>query len=236
MLAKILKTALHAESLRLTDSKLPVSIFIVWLFIVSALIGIALGHADWFIEKTPLNLMIGAVLLFVNFPIDNAKKVALWFFAFLTGMTVEILGVKTGLLFGEYYYGENMGAKFMGVPYLIGIYWAVLSFICAAIGQKLTRKSGTREEFTLGTKILAAAVGAGFMVLLDVFMEQLASPFDFWHFAGGLAPLQNYLTWYVVAFALQLILLLNIKINDFLYSVNLYLSQVVFFGVCLLLL
>ena len=238
MIAKILKTALHSDDISLKDLKLPVSVFIVWLFIISALIGIGLGHTEWFIKKTPLNLMIGAVLLFINFPIDNAKKIGLWVFAFLTGMIVEILGVKTSMLFGEYYYGENMGAKFMDVPYLIGIYWAVLSFICAAIGHKLTQQYVLHPEKTnsTSTKIIAAAVGAAFMVFLDVFMEQMAHPLDFWHFTGGLAPFQNYVTWYIVAFMLQLLLLRNVKITDYWFSINLYLSQLVFFVVCLLLL
>lgn len=197
----------------------------IWLFIVSALIGIALGYTDWFISKTPLNLLIGAALLWLNFPINKAQTVAVWFFAFATGMIVEIIGVKTGLLFGEYFYGENLGAKFMGVPYLIGIYWAVLSFICAAIGKRYVK-----DNFA------AALIGASLMVLLDFFIEQLAGQFDFWHFKNGIVPLQNYVTWFVVAFGLQFLLLKTAPIKGFQYSLHLFLSQLAFFGGCLLLL
>jgi len=35
------------------------SILVIWLFVISALIGISLGFEDWFIPKTPLNLLIG---------------------------------------------------------------------------------------------------------------------------------------------------------------------------------
>lgn len=205
--------------------KLPASVFTVWLFVVSALIGIGLGHVAWFIPKTPLNLLIGAVLLFLNFPINNAKTFSIWCFAFLTGMTAEAVGVNTGLLFGDYYYGENLGVKLLGVPLLIGVYWAVLSFITAAVGKKIFSKN-----------VLAALCGAALMVLLDFFMEQLAGRFDFWHFKDGIVPLRNYVTWFIIAFLLQFLLLKSVKITDFKYSLHLFLSQIAFFAGCLLLL
>jgi len=205
--------------------KRPFSVFLIWLFVLSALIGISLGYVNWFIPKTPLNLVLGAVLLFLNFPINNAKSLAVWCFAFCVGMTVEIIGVKTGVLFGEYYYGDNLGAKLMGVPYLIGVYWAVLSFITAAIGRKW---------FT--NPLPSALIGAALMVFLDVFIEQLAGEFDFWHFKDGIVPMQNYITWFVVAFLLQYLLLKSSRVRDFRYSLHLFLSQLAFFGGCLLLL
>lgn len=209
----------------LNSYKRPLSVFLIWLFVVSALIGISMGYVSWFIPKTPLNLLIGAVLLFFNFPINNAKSLALWCFAFCVGMAVEIIGVKTGVLFGEYYYGDNLGAKLMGVPFLIGVNWGVLSFITAAIGRKLFAKP-----------LPAALLGAGLMVILDVLIEQLAGKFDFWHFKDGIVPLRNYLTWFVVAFLLQYLILKYSKIKDFQYSLHLFLSQLAFFGGCLLLL
>ena len=209
----------------LNTYKRPFSVFLIWLFVVSALIGIGMGYVSWFIPKTPLNLVLGAVLLFLNFPINNVKILAIWCFAFIVGMTVEIIGVKTGVLFGEYYYGNNFGAKFIGVPYLIGVNWAVLSFITAAIGNKWFTKP-----------LPAALTGAALMVFLDVFMEQMAGKFDFWHFKDGIVPMQNYLTWFVVAFLLQYLILKSSCVRDFRYSLHLFLSQLAFFGGCLLLL
>lgn len=209
----------------LENNKRALSIFTIWLFVVSALIGIALGYVGWFIPKTPINLALGAVLLLINFPTYNTKFWAVWWFAFTTGMVVEILGVETGIIFGEYYYGDNLGIKFMGVPYLIGVYWAVLSFICAFIGKRL-----------LNSNVSGALLGAVLMVVLDFFMEQRASTFDFWHFKNNIVPLQNYITWYVVGFGLQYLILTQIKVGNFRYSLHLYLSQLVFFIGCLLIL
>ncbi|MGK0314876.1 MAG: hypothetical protein ACI86M_001096, partial [Saprospiraceae bacterium] len=73
---------------------------ILWLFTCSALIGIGLGFADWFIPKTPLNLLIGLALLFVNVPLVSNKSKGLFLIAFFVGMFVEIAGVATGQIFG----------------------------------------------------------------------------------------------------------------------------------------
>ena len=194
------------------------SIFLLWLFVISALIGMARGEADWFLPKTPINQILGAVLLILNFPIRTAKAWLVFGFAFLVGMVVEIIGVETGALFGEYYYGENLGWKFMGVPWLIGVYWAVLTFITGAIAHRLFRNAWIRT-----------AVAAALMVALDILIEPLAHRFDFWHFANDLAPLQNYFTWYLVAFGLHIVFVRMVVVKDFWYSLNHYFSQAAFF-------
>ena len=110
------------------QNKIPVSIFLVWLISISGIIGIYAGGADWFLPKTPLNLSVNLLLLLWLFPARNYHSLFLWLSVFAIGMGVEIVGVKTGVLFGEYFYGNNLGLKILGVPILIGINWAVLTF------------------------------------------------------------------------------------------------------------
>ena len=43
-----------------------VSIFIIWLFHLSGMIGISFGDKDFFLAFTPINLFISFVLLFLN--------------------------------------------------------------------------------------------------------------------------------------------------------------------------
>lgn len=209
----------------LTFNKQNISIFIIWLFVISAIIGIYLGYVNWFIEKTPLNLLLGAGLLFWNFPIDSLRKFGIWGAAFSIGMLVEIVGVQTGSIFGNYYYGENLGIKLLGVPLLIGVNWAVLSFITAAIGTRLTRN--------FWSSIL---IGAGFMLGLDFLLEPLAGIFDFWHFEGGIVPIQNYVAWFITALFLQYMVRKTLNFDKPYFSTHLFLSQVIFFGSCYLIL
>ena len=209
----------------LTINKQNISIFIIWLFSISAIIGIYFGYINWFIPKTPLNLLLGTGLLFWNLPINSLRKIAVWVIAFSVGMTIEIVGVQTGEIFGTYYYGENLGLKFMGVPFLIGVNWAVLSFITAAISSRLTK------DFSRSIMI-----GTSFMLGLDFLLEPLAGIFDFWHFEGGIVPIQNYVAWFVTSFFLQFLIRKTIYFDKPYFSTHLFLTQIIFFGSCYLIL
>ena len=52
--------------------------------------------------------------------------------AFCIGFTSEVIGVQTGILFGDYSYGTNLGFKFLGVPIVIGLLWGVLAVSSAS--------------------------------------------------------------------------------------------------------
>ena len=42
------------------------------------------------------------------------------------GFGVEVIGVETGLLFGDYEYGSGLGPKVLKVPMLMGVLWWIL--------------------------------------------------------------------------------------------------------------
>ncbi|NNK52972.1 MAG: hypothetical protein HKO97_00280, partial [Flavobacteriaceae bacterium] len=44
------------------------ALWVIWIFHISALIGISLGFEAWFVAKTPVNLIISSILLFLVFP------------------------------------------------------------------------------------------------------------------------------------------------------------------------
>ncbi len=200
------------------DHKVNLSIFIVWLFVISALIGMALGYEAWFIPKTPLNLLIGFGLLLWNTEIDNIKVSAALVIAFVVGMGVEILGVSTGKIFGTYAYGDHLGPKLLDVPYMIGIYWAVLVVITSFIARSIVNHW-----------MIISVIGAGLMVFLDLFIELMAPRFDFWEFALHPVPIQNYVSWFVIAFGLHLLVAKWVTVSSKQYSFHLYLTQLVFF-------
>ncbi|MCA6074799.1 carotenoid biosynthesis protein [Fulvivirga sedimenti] len=199
--------------------RLTIGIFLVYLFHISALIGVTLGYQNWFIEKTPLNLFAIFCLLAWLFPIDSGKKILAVTMFFSGGMIAEWLGVHYGILFGVYEYGENLGPKIDGVPFFIGINWAVLVLITGVISNRIKV-----------SKWLKVLIGAGLMVLFDLFMEVPAPVFDFWVFEGGIAPLSNYIGWFVVAAFLHTVFQ-HIKIEgDFLFSLHVYICQLLFFA------
>lgn len=200
-------------------SPVNMAIFTIWLFHLSALAGILLfDRIEWFISKTPLNLGLCFLLLIWVYPIRNFSTIRLYGALFTAGMLAEIIGVQTGALFGSYVYGENLGPKLLGVPLMIGINWAVLTFITGCISKRwITGLTGR------------TVAGTALMLVLDLFLEGIAPAFDFWVFAGGEAPLYNYLCWGILALAMQYAYHLSDTRGNYPFSLNLYLSQALFF-------
>ena len=195
------------------------SIFVIWLFTISAISGVSIGQLDWFMSKTPLNLLLILAILILTFPIREPKVIALFLFIGVTSIFAEWLGVNYGLIFGEYTYGSNFGPQIGGVPYLIGINWAYLSLITAAM-----------TSYWFQNIWIRVLTGAGLMVILDVFLEFSAPRFDFWYWKDGSPPLQNYIGWFALSFFYQLIYQkLKIKGNSTI-SHNIYASQLLFFA------
>ncbi len=202
----------------LTSHKTSIAVGIIWLFHLSGIIGITLGFKDWFLPKTPLNLCICLLLFLLVFPLDNTKKISVFLVFFAMGMFAEWLGVKYGLLFGEYIYGENFGPKLDGVPWLIGCFWALLAFISSAMVSRFT--------IPLWAKATAASI---LMVILDFFMEQNAPNFGYWQFEGYV-PLKNYICWFLLGFIMQWILGKFKFTGNQTLSFHLYLAQLLFFA------
>lgn len=174
-------------------SKILISILII-LYTVGVFGITSQDYRNSFLSLSALNLYISFLILIIA----RKSKVGLWYifiaFTFLIGMTVEWIGVHTGYLFGNYEYGQNLGQKFDGIPYVIGCNWAVIVVSSASLAKHLFRHSYL-------TPILASVI----MVGLDILMEPVAISSDFWSWTNGYIPIYNYVCWLLVGLVLQLI-------------------------------
>ncbi len=203
-----------------TKFKTALAIFLLWLFNGTAIVGILLGEQEWFMSKTPLNMLMILLLVLFVFPVSSIKKAFLFLFIVIVSIIAEWLGVNYGLIFGDYSYGHNLGPKIGGVPYLIGVNWAVLTFATAVIA------SSWFQNYWLKT-----LTGALLMLFLDFFLETSAPVFDFWYWEIGHAPLGNFIGWFALAFIFHAIVQkVPLKGNEA-FSLHLYASQLVFFMV-----
>ncbi len=192
---------------------------LLWLMHISAFIGINSGYADFFLPLSAINLWFISLLILKFYPVQNKKNVIVFIIIALLGFFAEVIGVATGKVFGEYAYGKNLGFKVLEVPVIIGINWAVLSFICSGLADKLTIKS----------TYIKAAIAALLMLFFDFFIEQSAPNFDFWAFEAPTVPLQNYITWFVLAYIFNFAVLKLDTKRDFSICFNTYLVQTLFF-------
>ena len=170
-------------------------IAILIIFHTVGLIGIMLpDFKQLILSLSFLNLLLAFTVIILA---ENENKLLLISFlsiAFITGISVELIGVHTGMLFGDYSYGANLGPKLWGVPLVIGINWGVLSITTASITQKI--------NLPVYFKII---VNAFLLVLFDFVMEPVAMKSDFWSWKNDEIPLFNYVCWFFVALILQLI-------------------------------
>ncbi|TPN83967.1 carotenoid biosynthesis protein [Aquimarina algicola] len=198
-----------------------ISIGVIWLFNISGIIGILLGYEDWFLRLTPLNLLIYLFLILWNQNF-NPKLILMLSIPFCVGMIAEGLGVNFGLIFGNYEYGENLGYKVFGVPLMIGVNWAILTYSSAAIARKI--HSG------LWVSSLLASI---LMVAMDVILEVSAPRFDFWEFENNIVPLQNYVGWFGTAFVAHMVFQKLSKTYNYNLSIHIFVAILVFFTVFL---
>lgn len=142
---------------------------------------------------------------------------------FILGFFSEWIGVHTGLLFGRYWYGMNLGPKLSGVPFIIGVNWAMLTILASGISVKWTKNI-----------TFQALIAAGLMTGIDVLMEPIAIRNDYWHWHKGVIPLYNYLCWFVISFIGNLVLIKIAKPNLNNTSLVLFILISLFFTIQLL--
>ncbi len=113
-----------------------IALFLALLFHVSGLIGILFTpYKNWFAANTPITLLLMAVLIVFTHPSPNKKFFLFFIVAFMAGFFAEVIGVHTGLLFGNYNYGNILGLKVFNVPLIIGINWFTVIYCTGTITQ-----------------------------------------------------------------------------------------------------
>jgi putative membrane protein len=173
-------------------------IAIIVIFYSVGMIGTHIpNYRNSFFELSYFNLLLSFGILLASRVNMNKKFIGFLIFSFLIGMTVEWIGVHTGLLFGNYKYGENLGLKLFEVPLVIGLNWSMLTVIAASFVDRI--------KSTMIIKIISSAA---LMTLFDVLMEPVAITSDFWHWKGDI-PLYNYVCWFIVSLVLQAVYFRN---------------------------
>ncbi len=196
-----------------------ISVFLIWLIHISGALGLLYYDIIFFAALTPINLYLTALLLMINQKNPKFKQLIGIGLIFFIGIIVEYLGVNYNLIFGEYEYGKNMGPKFFGVPFLIGINWIIITLTAGGIANTILKKN----------KYLTVIFGAILMVFLDFFIEPVAPVLDFWEFEGNIVPISNYTGWLFTGILTQSIYYITFKEKEFSFSINLYSAILVFF-------
>ena len=158
----------------------------------AGIIGLQLpALAGYFRPLSPLTLISSLVVLLLY---HGDWRPAFWIYAVVTvfaGYLIEVVGVHTGLIFGEYAYGWGLGTQLWAVPPVIGINWLTLSYCCGSVCDRLQTPAWVK-----------VVVASTMMVVLDFLIEPVAVALDFWTWFGQPVPVQNYIGWWFVSASL----------------------------------
>ena len=154
----------------------------------------AVGHIikptqNFMLDFTKYFLLIvsGLLSFFLFNPFD--KKIFFWFIViYVLTFLSEVIGVHTGLIFGNYSYGNILGKKIFGVPPVIGLNWVFVILGSYQFAQKL--------KFSKNESVFFASLLA---VLFDFILEPVAIKLGYWSWKGGEIPNYNYFSWWVIS-------------------------------------
>lgn len=173
-----------------------------------------------FITITPYALLLSTYLL-VIYHSKYAKKDIFVFFAIATlGFFVEVIGVNTGVIFGNYNYGYALGFKLFDTPLLIAFNWLFLTYTALAISKKISKN-----------KLLQLLTAPSIMLLYDIILEQLAPKMEMWSWQDSVVPLQNYIAWWIIGFLFAGLLNISKIETKNPVAILLFMSQFLFFVV-----
>ncbi|WP_190242646.1 carotenoid biosynthesis protein [Hymenobacter lapidiphilus] len=166
---------------------------VLLLFHVTGFVGLAFSESpEFFLRFMPLTLLLTLGLLLAFQP---RRTAAFWSFCAviaLMGFFVEVVGVRTGLLFGHYQYGASLGIKWLEVPVMIGVNWVIVTYSAGVLATYLPVPGFVR-----------AIAAATLMVGLDICIEPVAVHYDFWSWQYDVIPLLNFKGWFVVSLIFQ---------------------------------
>ncbi len=177
---------------------------LVLYYVVGIMLFLVEGTRSLFGSLTPLSLIMSFLAVLAFQPSWSPRLGLAFLTVFGLAVFVEIMGVQTGVLFGEYVYGKALGLKILDTPVMIGLNWLILVYCTTAIVNH-----GFKNKIT---RIIS---GAGLMVFYDLVLEYVAPVMDMWSWPTRYPGVRNFLMWFLVALIFHsLFQWLNLKIEN----------------------
>lgn len=201
--------------------KFYISVAVLVAFYTSGIIGILSNSKTIdFLSLTPLNLVVNLLVLLLNHQNATLKQWFLFVFIAFAGYFIEVIGVNTGAVFGNYVYGSTLGFKIFATPIIIGVNWLLLTYAAVYTLEKKVNNT-----------LLIAFGSACILVVLDVLIEPVAMNHDFWTWDESVIPFKNYAAWFFISFVFCYILALFKEQSKNNVAPFLVVLQFIFFGI-----
>ena len=154
----------------------------------------------------PVFILIASLICLLN---KNTKTIIILLLAGFLGFLSEIIGVKTGFPYGEYFYTETLGIKIFDVPIVLISSWIIITTFSLDILNSLHL-----NKFFF--PILFSITSTTYDLLIDPLMS---GPLNYWEWNNhgyyfGI-PVSNFLGWIIVSAIIGLLPWKNYKTNKF---------------------
>lgn len=148
-----------------------------------------------FFSIVALSILLVVLAMFWHHKKWTFTTIAIFVLIAVSSFFLEVAGVATGVLFGQYQYDGSLGIKLFDVPLLIGINWVYLIYASHAIVVKVCKNA-----------LLRIVGGALLMVGYDSVVELAAPPMQMWHFETIYPPIENFVVWFVASLVFHALL------------------------------
>lgn len=191
---------------------------------LAGIIGLSFSSTQTFFQfLTPFHLLSSFIFLILA---QEKRNLTFWQFVSFSiafGYFIEVLGVKTQMIFGAYQYQTTLGFKILDVPPMIGVNWFLMVFCVGIFVEKISKENSNIFQKT--------TLGAILLTIFDYIAEPVAISQNMWTWTYGIPPLQNYIAWFIIAFVLLFAFFkLKFTKNNPL-GVALFIFQLLFFAV-----
>lgn len=211
---------LHQQAEELSINRKAISIIVI--FHLVGLIGLSIPFTrSIFLYLVPWHLLLMMAVIVLNHNRVDTRFIFFLVLIFISGFAAEWAGIHKHWFFGDYSYGRTLGFKVLDVPLIVGVNWFLLTYSASVLMQRSRLKS----------MFLRIILGSLILVLLDLLIEPVAVRLDYWHWAGDVIPLKNYLSWFLASIVmLSIYELFRFKYQSVVAPVFL-LIQFIFFGI-----
>lgn len=199
--------------------KIYIGISVILILHLVGFIGLSIDSSRALINQfTPANLILSSILVFSFHKTWNFKSVLVFLGIGLAGLGFEIIGVNSGLIFGEYQYGNVLGFQLGNVPLVLGILWLNMIYGTWVISNLVSDKL-----------LVKSLIGASLMTFFDLFLEPIAIRLGYWQWDGSVVPIQNFIAWFLISFGLHLLIHSFVKPEKNWLGLSTFVIQTLFF-------
>jgi putative membrane protein len=168
-----------------------VSVSLVLLLDVLAF-GLGYGFA---VKALPVLITLIAALILFVWQTQPLSKVKIACAVIIGSYLITLIATKADALLAGISYGNILGLKILGVPFVMGILWLLISISSWHIVN--FGNLSTVKKYILGIFII---------LMFDLILEQSAAALSLWSWQHGQILLSNYFIWSLIALLTFLII------------------------------